>query len=1189
MYLKALEIQGFKSFPDKTVLNFGEDITAIVGPNGSGKSNISDAIRWVMGEQSSKSLRGVKMEDVIFGGTETRNQMGFAQVTLVLDNTEHIFPSMEETEVAVTRRYYRSGESEYYINKQSVRLRDVNELFMDTGMGREGYSIIGQGKIDEILSVKSGERREVFEEAAGISKYRHRKEEAERKLERTQENLVRINDKIAELELQVEPLRQQAEVAKKYLVLRDELRVLEISVWLEQLQNLKTAKFKLQTDVETARADKERAEAALEAAYAAAEELSEQVRQNDLQAEALRGQVSQLEAASGEHDSAIAVLRTSVEHNNESIARIRREMADTENRAGSLQSQVDAQLERIDQIDAESAALERELEALLTQARELSDNAAGAARTAESLRAEEALLLSAAADGKAELSALRSGLSQIAERRAHTEQELSAAQEKLEQSGRESKENRKLLNEAKEEAQAVSNIIRGHGLKMEGRKKRAADAEAEKLQLTMDVAALENRIRLLTEMEKEYEGFSKAVKLVMQAAEKKALRGIRGPVASLVKTEEQYTVALEVALGAGMQNIVVEREEDGKSAIGYLKQRDGGRATFLPMTAVHGETLRENVSGEYGFVGIAADLISYDKQYDGIFRSLLGRTVVVEDLDCGIAMARKFRSAFRIVTLDGQVMNRGGSMTGGSVSRSAGVLSRANELEKLGGKLGGMQDKLAAAKQKAEDTQRELQKAQYELEVASTQQRKAEDLVLQYQGKQEHYDILLTTLEQSCEDLQAELNTFAQRTKDDEARCAAVEADVAEKEEKAAALHRQAEESQTGQSDLMERTNALSDQIAEKKAAQAALAAERDAGERSIADLKRLRLDMVTDRDQRQALMDQFAAANEKAQGDIAAHQAQLDGLHAQGEALRTQLTALSEQKLQLEGQRDAKNRESRSCNDAVIATTQELSRMEQKLQGNAMEEKALLDKLWERYELSHSAALEQRIELESVPKATRRIAELTREIKGLGTPNIGAIEEYERVNTRYTYLSEQRTDVEKAREELLGVIEELTKQMTVIFAQQFKLLNESFQETFLELFGGGKAQLELEDEKDILNCGIEIRVQPPGKQLKTITLLSGGEKAFVAIALYFAILKVHPTPFCVMDEIEAALDESNVVRYARYMRRIAGKTQFIVITHRRGTMEEADVLYGVTMQERGVSRILTINMNDMAKELNIK
>ena len=552
-------------------------------------------------------------------------------------------------------------------------------------------------------------------------------------------------------------------------------------------------------------------------------------------------------------------------------------------------------------------------------------------------------------------------------------------------------------------------------------------------------------------------------------------------------------------------------------------------------------------------------------------------------------MARKYRNAFRIVTLDGQVMNRGGSMTGGSVRRSAGVLSRANELEQLTGKLGGMQEKLTAAKTKAEETARELQKAQYELEVASNQQRKAEDLVLQYQGKQDHYDILTETLRQSCEDLQADLASFAARTRDDQQRCSAVEADIADKEAGAARLRRQAEESQSGQSDLLEKTNALSAQVSEKKAAQAALSAERDAGMRSIEELKRLRLDMVTDRDQRQALIGQFAAANQQAENDIAAHQTQLDELHRQGDQLRAQLNRLSETKLQLEGQRDAKNRESRSCNDAVIATTQELSRMEQKLQGNAMEEKALLDKLWERYELSHSAALEQRIELESIPKATRRIAELTREIKGLGTPNIGAIEEYDRVNTRYTYLSEQRTDVEKAREELLGVIEELTRQMTDIFARQFQLLNESFQETFLELFGGGKAQLELEDEKDILNCGIEIRVQPPGKQLKTITLLSGGEKAFVAIALYFAILKVHPTPFCVMDEIEAALDEANVVRYARYMRRIAGKTQFIVITHRRGTMEEADVLYGVTMQERGVSRILTINMNDMAKELNIK
>ena len=1188
MYLKALEIQGFKSFPDKTVLNFGEDITAIVGPNGSGKSNISDAIRWVMGEQNSRQLRGAKMEDVIFGGTEKRSQMGFAQVTLVIDNTEHIFPR-DEAEVAVTRRYYRSGESEYYINKQSVRLKDVNELFMDTGMGREGYSIIGQGKIDEILSVKSGERREVFEEAAGISKYRHRKEEAERKLERTQENLVRINDKIAELELQVEPLRKQAEVAKKYLVLRDELRVLEISVWLEQLQDLKTAKFKLQTDVESARTDKEQAEAALEAAYAAAEELSEQVRRNDLEAETLRGQVSQLEAAGGEHDSAIAVLHTSVEHNNESITRIQREMEDTENRAGSLQSQVDAQLERISQIDQESAALAQELDGLLAKARELTDTAVGAARTAESLRAEEALLLSAAADGKAELSALRSGMSQMDERREHTAGELTAAREKLEQSGKESRENRKLLNEAREEAQAVSNIIQGHSLKMEGRKKRSADAEAEKLQLTMDAAALENRIRLLTEMEKEYEGFSNAVKLVMQAAEKKALRGIHGPVASLIKTQEKYTVALEIALGAGMQNIVVDREEDGKAAIGYLKQRNGGRATFLPMTAVRGDTLRENVSGEYGFVGLAVDLIEYDRQYDGIFKSLLGRTVVVEDLDCGIAMARKYRNSFRIVTLDGQVMNRGGSMTGGSTSRSAGVLSRAAELEQLTAKSAAMQTKLAEAKQAEEDTARELAASQYELETAEAQRRQAEDEVLRLEGTKGQYDLLLRSLEETVENLTGELESLAGRLEDNAARSAAAQAEIEKQEAAAAEARAQAEAALSGQTELLEKSGALTEEISGRKSDLAALTAERDATARSAADLRALCADLSGDRAQKEQMVETYRRNIAEAEAEIGRLKASLEALASQGGTFRQRLAAINDEKNALEAERTAKNRAGQEMNENLLNLERAVAKLDQRRATSAMEEKQILDRLWEHYELSHSDAQAQRIELESVPKANRRIGELKRDIAALGTPNIGAIEEYDRVNTRYTYLTDQRNDVEKAKGELETIIGEITAEMTRIFAEQFKLLSESFQTTFQELFGGGQAKLELEDEENILGCGIEIKAQPPGKTLKTISLLSGGEKAFVAIALYFAILKVHPTPFCVMDEIEAALDDANVTRYARYMRTLAGRTQFIVITHRRGTMEEADVLYGVTMQEQGVSKILTINLNDMAKELNIK
>lgn len=1189
MYLKALEIQGFKSFPDKTVLNFGADITAIVGPNGSGKSNISDAILWVMGEQNSRQLRGVKMEDVIFGGTEKRNQMGFAQVTLVIDNTEHIFP-MDESEVAVTRRYYRSGESEYYINKQSVRLKDVNELFMDTGMGREGYSIIGQGKIDEILSVKSEDRREIFEEAAGISKFRHRKEESERKLERTEENLLRINDKISELEMQVEPLREQAETAKRYLILRDELRVLEISVWLENLQALKTNTFKLQADFQTAKEDQQRAQAALDAVYASAEQLGEEMHQNDIDAEAVRGEISTLEAAIGEQESAVAVLRTSVNHNQENMERIDRELSDVQTRSENLQGQVDALEARMAEIEATVQTRRDELTALLSRAEETTHSAGSAAAETEALHAKAALKTADAADTKAELSALSAGEHEMEERAAAAKSEHAAAAEKLADTEKEAKENRRALGDAREEAEAVTNIINGHTLKMESRQKRDEIAAAAKLQLTMDVNALRSRIHLLSEMEKEYEGFSKAVRLVMLSAEKKSLRGIHGPVASLMTTSERYTVALEIALGAGLQNIVVDREEDAKAAIAYLKQRDGGRATFLPLAAIHGEELREGqLSGEYGFVGIASDLVTYDKKYADIFSNLLGRTVIVEDLDCGIAMARKYRNRFRIVTLDGQVINRGGSMTGGSVNQKSGVLSRANELSRLQESLSGMEQKLALAEKEQEEAHRELTRAQYELETAQSQQRQAEDAVLKLEGQQDHYEILLTALQTNCETLEKELAAIEKRRQENRDKTAALQNTLQAQEGEAEELRRQAEEKAAGQSGLLAEAGRLADEISGKKEEIAALAAEKETTQRRMSDLQQLREDMLLDEKSRRELADSFRQANETAGQEIASHEKQMEALRDKAQQCRGRLTELSEGKLHLEALRSAKDKESRTCNDDLLQAERGVSQLEQKISAAAMEEKQILDKLWEHYELSHAAAMEQRVELESIPKATRRIAELNREIKGLGTPNIGAIEEFERVNTRYTYLSEQRTDVEKAREELTGVIEQITRQMTEIFAQQFDILNESFQETFLELFGGGKAHLELEDRDDILNCGIEIKVQPPGKQLKTITLLSGGEKAFVAIALYFAILKVHPTPFCVMDEIEAALDEANVTRYAKYMRRIAGKTQFIVITHRRGTMEEADVLYGVTMQERGVSRILTINLNDMAKELKIE
>ena len=1223
MYLKQLEIQGFKSFPDKTVLNFGADITAIVGPNGSGKSNISDAILWVMGEQNSRQLRGAKMEDVIFGGTEKRNQMGFAQVTLVIDNTGHIFPR-DESEVAVTRRYYRSGESEYYINRQSVRLKDVNELFMDTGMGREGYSIIGQGKIDEILSVKSGERREVFEEAAGISKYRHRKEESERKLQRTEENLVRINDKIAELwSLQV----------GKFLVLRDSWKGLDRRAggWTPW-QQAETAKngpgaardepgcgcwrspcgwrrplFRpcnvgrgdLKLEARPAHGPLGRTASgprmqALDAVYAAMErkvwQRSRPTTSGPRSGTRCRGQASGIDAQAQQESSAIAVLENSLSHDRQTLERLDRELADTQQRAGNLQEQADALTDRMARIDRETEDLGSELSALMESLRQLAQSAGSAQQEAEALRAQETLAVAAAAQGRTELAALDATDAQAQARQTAIAADSAAANEKLDQCRREAAENNAALDAAREDQQAAANIIQGHSLKMEGRRRRAQEAAQQADQLRRQANAMEDRIRLLTEMEKEYEGFSRAVKAVMQAADRSTLSGIRGPVASLMSTQPQYTVALEIALGAALQNIVVDRDTDAKEAISFLKRRDAGRATFLPMSAIRGDMLREpRLSQEYGFVGIASQLVTYDPQYDGIFQNLLGRTVVVEDLDCGVNMARRYQNRFRIVTLDGQVINRGGSMTGGSVSRSAGVLSRASELAGLREQLGSLKSSLAEAARRAEDLGRDLQKAQYELDVAQDQHRAAQQQVLALETREQHYDSLRESLEETLRALDTENQQLTRQTADCAARRQTAEQEIRRQEDRAAQLRQQAQERLAGQSELQTKTGGISDEIARRKEQQAALAAERQGAQSRLEDLRQLMEDLAGDCRGREDLRRQLMEAQAQSQAQITDHRARAEALHRQAEELRARLQGLQQEKLTLEQQRTALNRETQSRNDAVLAAQGELSRLEQKRSAAAMEEKNILDKLWERYELSHSEAQAQRVELESVPKATRRIGELNRAIKALGTPNIGAIEEYDRVNGRYTYLSDQRADVEQAKGELTGVIDQLTRQMTEIFARQFKLLNDSFQETFLELFGGGKARLELEDERDILNCGIEIKVQPPGKQLKTITLLSGGEKAFVAIALYFAILKVHPTPFCVMDEIEAALDEANVVRYARYMRRIAGKTQFIVITHRRGTMEEADVLYGVTMQERGVSRILTINLNDMAKELNIK
>ncbi len=1189
MYLKALEIQGFKSFPEKTVLSFGEDITAIVGPNGSGKSNISDAIRWVMGEQSTKALRGSKMEDVIFDGTAKRKGMGFAEVSLVLDNTGHMF-DLEETEVMVTRRYYRSGESEYFINRRAARLRDINELFMDTGLGREGYSIIGQGKIDEILSVRSADRREVFEEAAGISRFRHRKEEAERKLERTEENLVRIKDKIDELELQVEPLRVQSEKAKKFLILRDELRGLEISTWLEQLENIRTSSIKILNDFDAAVRDKERTQGELQKLYDAAESFAAAIREKDITADQIRFQLSKEEADVSELESALAVLKNQIQNNLENTERIRQELSQQEGRAGTINAQIADRQDRIGGIDKQMEDIRRGLNKKAQDAEEAGRKAGTLADELEALRRKQTMETASAAEARALLSALTAAAQELYDREEAVRKELMGQKERLSQLTDAREQVAQELAQAQEDKDSLANIISGYQLRLTGREKKAKDAEERHRGLQMDQNNLQSRIKMLTEMEKLYEGYSKSVKLVMGEADRGNLRGIHGPVAGLLHVPDEYAVAIEIALGNAMQNLVVATEQDAKNAIGYLKRRDGGRCTFLPLTSIRGRTFQDaDVVDEPGFIGLGDELITFDKQYETVFSSLLGGIVIAQDLDKAVNMAKKHGYRFKIVTLDGQVVNPGGSMTGGSVSRSAGILSRANELERLNAQMSVLGEKLQKSGKELEEANRERTAAAYELESAKAQEREHENAVLQLSERLENAQRTLADAETHQKNLQDELAQIQARSGQTQTDTKRAQERIAQLEGSAAAFQAQAESKAQGQTQLQQTMADLGREMAEGNAKLAALEGEKAALEAALAQLKALHRDIAGDRAQRLQMIADYEAKNKDFEQNILAKEQQLQAIRAGSEEKHAAIRALAEEKLALEGRRNQADRESRDMNSRLQSMERQVSLLEQKKLSAAMEEKQILDKLWDTYELSHEAAKAQRIPIDNMRDAQKRISELKRAISALGNINLDSIEEFQRVNDRYTYFVEQRDDVTRAKTELEEIIEQITQEMKTIFATQFKLISETFSQTFLELFGGGKATLELEDPEDILNCGIDIKAQPPGKALKTITLLSGGERAFVAIALYFAILKVRPTPFCVMDEIEAALDDANVIRYANYMRQMSDKTQFIVITHRRGTMEEADVLYGVTMQEKGVSRVLTINLNDVAKELDIQ
>lgn len=1188
MYLKQLEIQGFKSFPDKTVVSFGHDITAIVGPNGSGKSNISDAIRWVMGEQNSRSLRGQKMEDVIFGGTEKRAQVGFAEATLTLDNSDRAL-RFDADELMITRRYYRSGESEYYINRQSVRLKDINELFMDTGLGREGYSNISQGRIDEILSVKSTDRREIFEEAAGISKYRHRKEETERRLASTQDNLLRIGDKISELELQVEPLREQSEKAQKYLALRGELKGVEVAVWLQTLDRLSASARKSEEDYHSAAFILQQEHTALDQLYVTAETLTFDLHNRDMQTDQLREQISASETQAQELLSALAVLRTNLDNCLANQARIQEELSEQESRSGSISGQIAALQARVQEIEQEAAALEEKLLAAQEEGKRLADSADGMTRRYLEVRNGQERLRTERSARCADLAALEDALHQSAERRQQVQEDCRAAADRRQTAQEQLDAVRRALQDAQEEIIAARNTIEGYRLRSTARLERRDQLKKQLADTTVSLNTIASRKKLFEEMERELEGYSKAVRVVMRESERKTLRGIHGPVSKLIRTEDRYTVAIEIALGSAMQQLVVADETSAKAAIQLLKRTDAGRATFLPLSVIRAKNLSENgLESCPGFVGIAAQLVQCAEAYRAIVSSLLGKTVIAEDMDAAIAIANRYQHRFRIVTLDGQVINAGGSMTGGSVSKNSGILSRANELERLRGEEKRVSAALEEQKAALAQAERLASQVEYELSVEEGRLRSAQDEALRLSGEEKQYSVLAGAISDAIAASERELASIATREKQDGARREQLAAQISALEAGIAAGEQELSVVSEGQSVAAEESSRLSQRMTTLRMDKAALEAERTTALASVQHLRGLSLAMQGDRAQKETLLSDCCREQASLETQISHHDGVVAEQNARIQEQKEALRAALDERMQVEARKTATEKETQTKSRDILNMERECARLEAKKNAAELEEKQIIDRLWETYELTRSTAQAEAAEIESLPAAQKRVAELKRKISALGTPNLGAIEEFARVNERYEYLAGQRDDVLTSKRELEGIIGDITAQMTDIFTAEFTKINTYFGQTFTEMFGGGRASLELEDATQPLTCGIEIRVQPPGKQLKTITLLSGGEKAFVAIALYFAILKVRPTPFCMLDEIDAALDDRNVERFATYLRGFSERTQFIVITHRRGTMEAADVLYGVTMQEHGISKILHLDLNQMEEELKL-
>ncbi len=1188
MILKALEMQGFKSFPDKTVLEFNKGITAVVGPNGSGKSNISDAVRWVLGEQSTKTLRGSKMEDVIFSGTDVRKAKGFAEVTLRLDNTDRSL-NKDNDEVSVTRRYYRSGDSEYLVNGESARLRDVNELFMDTGLGRDGYSIVGQGKIADMVSPKASERRDMLEEAAGISHFRYRRGDAIKRLAQAEENLVRLRDILSELESRVGPLKAQSEKAQKFIVLAGERKNLEIGIWLNTIDKTGEKMRDQEHKIEIAEASHKEAQDELSKIGEMIDKAADGTRDINIKLEEIRNSASGFEEKLSDIDSQIKVAENSILHNNETIERINRDKAAENETEQNIDAAVSAARECIQKAEEQIADATRQMDELSKQEETYRLSSSEFSDRAATLSGEISALSVRLADCRVTAETANSSIEEIRSRISAIDESMGTRKDDYDALLKRKADAEASLKEIQDEIVSVKNAIDGYTLRFENRGKKADSVKLAIDEKQRELHKGQDRVRLLEDLEKNMEGYFGAVKAVMKESGRGALRGIYGPVSQLITVKDKYSAAIETALGAAVQNIVVDNETDAKRAMGFLKEHRAGRATFLPITAIKGRVLSEQgLDDQYGFVSIASDLVSYDNKYSEIIRWLLGRTAVAEDIDSAIAIAKKYSYRFRIVTLDGQVINAGGSMTGGSRVQNAGILSRGNEIERLKGSLASMQKELDGMLSDYKLLSEDASAAKAELEGAEGDLLRAKEENIRREGELKLASDKLASVSSGVKELLEEKETLEKRIESVSSGAEAARSQIDELKETLENKEKELE-SITGDSKTLQKNREeVASKAAEIRLRIVSLQKDVEANTDEITRLKNRKtghLDRLSELDgeirEIEEKNDELRALTERLSADEKALKAN------HGDA-QNQINELISQRDELEKQANDLRLHERAKSEERERLSGDIARLEERKIAMRNEYDNLTSKLYDEYQLTRREAAALEIEIDDYSLAAKRLAELKSQIRALGSVNVSAIEEYKEVSERYEFLSGQISDVETSRAELNKMIDDLTGKMAEQFREQFNRINSCFGQTFIELFGGGKAELRLEDERDVLGSDIEIKVQPPGKNVQNINLLSGGEKGLSAIALLFAILKVTPAPFCIFDEVEAALDDVNVSRYAQYVRRMTKNTQFILITHRRGTMEEADVLYGVTMQEKGVSKLLELKTAEMAKKLGL-